>query len=283
MKLQNNMDFILTIDNLFRNRPKVAWAYIVKDFRNLFRFKLTLLNFVFSPLLTMVSFLLVYASVFTVGGVDDLGYVQQENYLIYLLTGFVAYSCFQVSWQKSNLSGEKIMQTLEGILLTPRNRLYIMIGKASRSLFEVMIIVLVFSVLMYLLEPSIDWSRLLIGSLGLGFIFVIFMNIDFIISAIGMSEEGFQAILTTYIPRGFLLISCVYYPIATLPEWLHWLVFINPVWYGVNIFRSAFMAADLPYGIFGPMVYLAVLAIILPFIAARVFEYVLRKYGIKGY
>ncbi|MBU1674091.1 ABC transporter permease [Patescibacteria group bacterium] len=277
------MPAVAKVNNLLKNRFIVAWAYIVKDMKNLFRFKVAVFNFVFAPFLTMISFMMVYSAVFFVGGVEDLGYVQQSNYIIYLLTGFMAYSCFSVSWRKTTMLDEKVMLTLEGILLTPRNRLYIMVGKGAKALFEVMIVVIMFTAIIAFFHPTIDWLSLFYGALALFLVFIIFLNIDFMVSAIGLAEEGISSFFSTYLPRFILIISCVYYPIESIPEQLRFIVYINPAYYGVNMFRSGFMQADLPFGIAGPLIYLLILAIIIPILAVLLFNWILRKWGIKGY
>lgn len=271
------------IDNLSGNRLRVLWAYAAKDLKNLFRFKFSIVNFIFSPLLTMISFFMVYASVFLVGNVDDLGYVQENNYVIYLLTGFLAYSCFHLTWGKTDLHVEKLMLTLEGILVSPRSRLYIMAGKGFQAFMEILIIVLLFIPMVALLKPEVNWQALAIGAFGLLLIFIIFISFDFIVSAIGLAQEGFSGFLTNYVPRAFLVVGAVYFPKEVIPEYFQWLVDINPVYHGVNLFRSAFMTADLPYGVTPSLIYLMVLAVVTPVVAAWLFDFVLKRWGIRGY
>ncbi|MFH1425968.1 MAG: ABC transporter permease [Candidatus Kerfeldbacteria bacterium] len=277
------MNILVQIDNLSGNRLRILWAYIIKDLKDVFRFRFSILNFIFSPMLTMVSFFMVYASVFLIGNVDDLGYVSESNYVIYLLTGFMAYSCFNLTWGKTDLHIEKLMLTLEGVLVSPRSRLYIMVGKGIRGFIEILIIVSLFIPIVWLLHPAIDWPALAVGSLALLLMFIIFISFDFIISAIGLAQEGISGFFTNYIPRAFLIVGAVYFPKQIIPEYFQWLVDINPVYHGVNLFRAAFMTADLPYGTWISLLYLIILAIITPIIAAWTFDYVLKRWGIRGY
>lgn len=273
--------------NFFKNSLKVhlgvIWAFIVKDIKQTFRFKMIALNYIFAPLLTMISFLMVYSGIFLNSNVKDLGYVNQSNYILYLLTGFLAYSCMQVTWGKTTLSMEKYMLTLEGMLVAPRNRLYIMIGKASVAFVEVMISALVFSVLIALLHPTINWINLLGGSASLIFIFICFLCLDFIVSAIGLSEEGLASFLVNYGPKIFLVLGAVYFPIEVFPLKLRFLVELNPLYVSVNLFRSAFMNSHLPYGFIPSLIYLTLLAFLMPFVTSWFFDYVFKKRGIKGY
>jgi ABC-type polysaccharide/polyol phosphate export permease len=187
-----------------------------------------------------------------------------------------------LAWGRTSLLGEKVMQTLDGMLLAPRNRLYIMFGKAVQSFVEIIITVIFFAVAIIFLQPQINLFNLLVGVLSLIFLFVIFISLDFIVSAIGLAEEGIEGFITTYVPRAFLLIGCVYYPVDVIPEFARPFVYLNPLYHAVNLFRSAFMTADLRFG-FLPLVYLAILTLVLPILAAFLFDFVLRRWGIRGY
>ncbi|MBU1118975.1 ABC transporter permease [Patescibacteria group bacterium] len=271
------------INDLSGRRLSVLWAFVVKDLKQMFRFKTNIVNFVFAPMLTMFSFFLVYSSVFMQSGVDDLGFVQKQNYVVYLLTGFLAYSYFHMTWGKTKLKSEKMMQTLDGILLSPRSRLYILAGKGVKTFFEIIIVTLIFIAFMFFLTPSIIWINLFFGTVALMFIFIIFISFDFVISSIELSEEGIAAILVNYLPRAFLILGAVYFPIDIIPKWLWWLAYINPVYIGVNIFRSAFMEANIPLGIPISLLYIGALALLMPFFAIYVFDFVLKKWGVRGY
>ncbi|MBU1118967.1 ABC transporter permease [Patescibacteria group bacterium] len=274
---------IRRLDKALNGRLRVLWGFCVKELQELFRFKLEILKFAFAPLLTMMSFFMVYSAIFLSSDTTDLGYVQKSNYVLYLLTGFLAYSCFHVTWGKTNLRYEKIMLTLEGMLLSPRSRLYMMMGKGIKALLEISIIILIFTVLLFLMRPEVNWTMLGYGIIALVLVFIIFISFDFIVSAIGLSEEGLSGILVNYLPRAFLILSAVYFSIEAIPEYLRFLVYINPVYIAVNIFRSAFMDADIHFGLLGSLLYLLLLSITVPYFAAKIFDFILKKWGIRGY
>lgn len=266
------------------SKIRTVKAYAVKDLKNTFRFKLAIFNFILAPFLTMFSFLITYSAVFFGAKTDDLGFVQKENYVIYLLTGFLVYSCFRLAWGRTNLIGEKVMQTLDGMLLAPSSRLYILMGKAVQSFVEIFIVVFAFVVMVFLLQPpTIYWKNLIIGSVAVIFVFIIFLSLDFIVTAIGLAQEGIASFITTYVPKGFLLVGCVYYPVDIIPKFARPLVYLNPLYHGVDLFRSGFMQADLRFGLEIPFLYLLILAVVLPIISVFVFEYVLKRWGIRGY
>ena len=266
---------------------KIGWrkakAFAIKDFKNQFRFKVSLLNHLLDPVLAVTAFFVTYTAVFFGGNIEDLGYVQKSNYVIYLLTGFLAYSAFRMAWKRTTLSGEKYMLTLEGILLSPGGRWYYLFGRALIALIDVVIILVLFGSTIWLLHPQVNIPNLIYGSISLVLLYVIFISLDFIVSGIEIAEEGIAGFIRTYAPKAFLLIGCVYFPIDILPSFLRPIVYINPLYHAVNLFRSAFMQADLSFGMNNSLIYLIVLACILPPLAIRVFSWIFKKWGIRGY
>jgi ABC-2 type transport system permease protein len=218
-----------------------------------------------------------------VSDVSDVGYVERQNYVIYLLTAFLVYSFFRLPWNRTSLMQEKIMQTLDGMLLAPGSRLYILIGKASRVFIEIAMSVVIFTVALIFLRPTIILNNLLIGSFSLILLFVIFISVDFIVSAIGLAHVGISQFFVSYLPRGIALVGCAYYPVDVIPEILRPLVFINPLYHAVNLFRSGFMEADLRFGWEVSFLYLLVLAIIIPIISGFFFDWALKRWGVRGY
>ena len=258
-------------------------AYTRKELKASIRFKIGFFNRMLAPTITMVSFFVTYSAVFFGAKVDDLGFIQKENYVLYLLTAFLTYTFFRLTWQRTSLHEEKIMQTLDGMLLAPGSRLYILIGKASRVFIEIFMSVTIFIVALAFLRPSISLKGLAVGSFALILLFIIFISMDFMVSAIGLANEGWAGFLVSYLPRGFALIGCAYYPVDVIPQFVRPLVYLNPLYHAVNLFRSAFMQADLRFGVEGPLIYLIVLAIVLPIISGIFFEWVLQRWGVKGY
>ena len=264
-------------------RISVAWIFFKKDFRNTYRFKSTLVGQILSPFFAAISLFVTYSAVFIVGGVTDIAYVNRENYVIYLMAGFLALTFARSSWGGTDLRWEKIMMTLDGIFLAPVGRLWILVGKAINVLFKVALSSIPYIAILLILGPRIiSPINLVLGILSLFLMLSIFLSIDFVISGISLSEEGYASIIRTWVPRGVSLFSCVYYPIEIFPKFVHPLILLNPAYHGVNLFRSAFIEN----GIVNPwtsFLYLLVLGIVLPPTAVTFFEYLFKRFGIKGY
>ena len=265
-------------------RLRVIKAHMIKDLKQAFRFRISLLNTILAPILTMTSFLITYSAIFFGSGTDDLGYIDKGNYIVYILTGFLTYSAFHLMWGRTALGGEKVMLTLQGILLAPGSRLFIVAGKAVRALFEISLTTFFFAVMLVILDvPDLRPMNVLYGVLALFALMFIFLGLDFMLTSVGMAQEGLAGFISSYAPKGFLLLGCVYYPIDVIPEFARPLVYLNPVYHAVNIFRSGFMEADLRFGIAIPLItMIAAAAFLLP-ASAYVFDWILKKWGIKGY
>lgn len=255
-------------------------AYTIKEFKESIRFKLGFLNRLVAPALTMVSFFVTYSAVFFGGNVDDLGYMNKSNYVIYLLTAFLTYTFFRLTWGRTNLSSEKGGGTLEGMLLAPGSRMYILAGKASRIFFEIFISVLIFIVALLFLGSDINLKGLIVGSISLVLLFIIFISIDFISTAIGLAHVSIAGMINSYLPRAIALLGCAYYPVDIIPDFAKPLAYLNPLYHAVNLFRSGFMEADLRFGMVIPLVYLFVLAVVFLTISGFFFDWALKKWGI---
>lgn len=272
----------ITLGQDIKNKIKTIKAYVVKDLKLSFRFRMSLVNKFFAPILTMLSFMVTYSAIFFSTSTDDLGFVDRGNYVIYLLTGFLAYSVFRLAWGITSLRSEVGSYTLFGIMLAPGSRAYILAGKAVRALVEILISVGGFGAMLLFLRPNIYWSNLMVGIVAVAALFIIFICLDFIVTAIDLVNPGLAGVITSYVPKGFLLIGCAYFPVDVIPEIFRPLVYINPLYHAVNLFRSGFMTADLRFGMVTPLIYLLVLAAIMPIISIYIFELVFKKWHVRG-
>lgn len=255
-----------------------------KDFKTYYRFKLGFISALTTPLPTLMSFFLAYFSVFSLTGVISLGFIDRVNYLTYLLSAAIVYSFFKGCWFKTNMLHEKYWQTLDGIMLLPVSRVYTLFGKGLRTFAEVALGVLPYALLFVLISPPItSYANFFMAILSLLMILVIFISLDFIVSSIGIAEEGIAQILWSHVPQVFFIFGCLYYPIDILPKILWPIVYLNPLYHCVNIFRMAFMPVEMYVSVPAALSYLLLLTVLLPFLAVKVFTHVFNKYGVRGY
>jgi len=265
------------------SKAATAWIFFTKDFKNTYRFRSALAGQILSPFLGAISLLVTYSAVFYVGGVEDIAYVNKQNYVVYLMTGFLALTFVSRCWGGAGLNWEKIMMTLDGIFLAPVNRLWILLGKSLNVLFSVGLSAIPYILILVVVRAGItSYLKLAVGIAGLFLMLAIFISIDFVISGISLSEEGYASIIRTWLPRGVSLFSCVYYPVDVFPKLLRPFAYLNPAYHGVSLFRSAFIEGGISHPLVS-IVYLLLLGTIGPPVAVWFFETLFKRYGVRGY
>jgi ABC-type polysaccharide/polyol phosphate export permease len=265
------------------DRAKIGWVFFRKDFNNTYRFKSALIGSILNPFLSAVSLFVTYSAVFFVGGVEDIAFVNKQNYVIYLMSGFLALNFARTCWGATALRWEKIMMTLDGMFLAPVGRLWILFGKSISVLFSISLSSIPYVLILLILGPRIEsYVNLVLGIISLFLMMAIFLSVDFVVSAISLSEEGYAGIIRTWVPRAISLLSCVYYPPEVFPEVFRPIVYLNPAYHGVNLFRSAFMENGVTSPWFS-FLYLLTLGVVLPPLCVRIFESILGRFGIRGY
>jgi ABC-2 type transport system permease protein len=132
---------------------------------------------------------------------------------------------------------------LKEILVAPVSRLSIVMGKAFGGTTTAMIQGMIMFVLALLLGVSFT------SEFGLGFgfliaiVFMFLIGLSFVSMGIAIaskieSMEGFQMIMSFLVMPMFFL-SGALYPLDTLPDWLRFLTYIDPLTYGIDGLRAA--------------------------------------------
>jgi ABC-2 type transport system permease protein len=166
---------------------------------------------------------------------------------------------------------------LKEILVAPVSRLSIVLGKAFGGTTTAMIQGMIMFVLALLLGVSFT------SEFGLGFgfliaiVFMFLIGLSFVSLGIAIaskieSMEGFQMIMSFLVMPMFFL-SGALYPLDTLPDWLRFLTYIDPLTYGVDGLRAAIQGTSvahfpilLDFGI------LSLFCILLLFLGAYLFK-----------
>ena len=166
---------------------------------------------------------------------------------------------------------------LKEILVAPVSRLSIVMGKAFGGTTTAMIQGMIMFVFALLLGVSFTSEF----GLGLGFliamVFMFLIGLSFVSLGIAIaskieSMEGFQMIMSFLVMPMFFL-SGALYPLDTLPDWLRFLTYIDPLTYGVDGLRAAIQGTSvahfpilLDFGI------LSLFCILLLFLGAYLFK-----------
>ncbi len=265
-------------------RIKWIWYFVITDFKVTYRFKTRILAKFFDPFVPLILFLLIYSAVFNVGNVDSLGFITKNNFGLYVLGGFLSFAFMVTPWGRTTMLFDKYYQTLEGLMLAPMSRFYLLASKGVRSCIEAIIGITPLLIVFILTHPDLEISwTLILGIIMTILGFIIILSIDFIITGLEITNEGLAEIFRLYGKNALLFFGCVYYPIEAFPSELWIFIYINPVFHIVDIIRMGLMGTTtfLPLPI--SVGYVLFLSVLLPFLAVKTFNYIFSRYSIQGY
>ena len=215
---------------------KVVWGEACKQHRNYFHSKSIYISLFIWPFLSFVTAYYGYLP-FEIEG-TDIGYINAENILIYLLLGYMCMSFFRSLVQSAwNFSFERHSGTLEYIYLSPGNRFGVLLGNALSSVLESVIVMLVFGVLIMFLHREVLrmqlWTCLVVFSLvvlmavGWG----VFLNACFLYSR----DTDF---LFTILEEPMEIFAGVKVPVVLFPGWAKVISMIFPLTYALEAVRE---------------------------------------------
>lgn len=132
---------------------------------------------------------------------------------------------------------------LKEILVAPVSRVTIFIGKMLGVSTDSMIQGMIVLMLGFLIGVKITLTIVIeivplmllitIGTVCIGLTLASFMN----------SLESYGTIMT-FVNLPMFLLSGALFPVNSLPPWLHWVVYINPLTYGVDSLRSIILGSS---------------------------------------
>ncbi len=166
---------------------------------------------------------------------------------------------------------------LKEILVAPVSRVSIVLGKAVGGTTTAMIQGMIMFVLALLLGVSFTSEF----GLGLGFliamVFMFLIGLSFVSLGIAIaskieSMEGFQMIMSFLVMPMFFL-SGALFPLDTLPPWLRFLTYIDPLTYGVDGLRAAIQGTSVAhFPILLDLGVLSLFCLLLLFLGAYLFK-----------
>ncbi len=185
------------------------------------------------------------------------------DYKSLMLPGILAILITMISVLLSSLNivREKEMGTIEQLNVTPINKVQFIVGKLFPFLvigFIQLTLGLLCSVLLFNLH--IEGSLfLLYGVVGIYLIAV--LGLGFLISTI--SETQTQAMfITLFFAILFILLSGLFTPTESMPDWAQWLNTINPVAYLVKIIRLVVLKGSHLADIIKPLIAIILFGIV---------------------
>ena len=184
--------------------------------------------------------------------VSGLGYtINSFNYQRFLLPGIVSQTMlFTSMYLAISVIWDRQFGFMKEMLIAPVSRISVFLGKMCGIGTNVMLqgaIVIILGILIGI--------PLSLSSIGLSLILMLFItsglvSIGLVIASSMTTLESFGAIVT-FINMPMFFLSGALFPIANIPSWLMWAVYLNPLTYCVDALRSVMLTgwhSILPFG-----------------------------------
>jgi ABC-2 type transport system permease protein len=200
------------------------------------------------------------------------GMPSNVNYIDFLVPGILGMSMlFAATTAGISLLWDRQFGFLKEVMVAPVKRISIMLGRTFGGITTAFLQ----SVLLVIFAIFIGFHIGSILSLLIAFGFMIliglaFVSIGLIIASIMTDMQGFGLILNLLIFPLFFLSGAIY-PINVLPNVVRYITYINPLTYGIDGMRGAFLHASI-FPIWFDALVLGIVALILISIGALAFS-----------
>jgi ABC-2 type transport system permease protein len=235
-------------------------------------------TFIF-PLKGLISFMLIYLGFFY-SGATNIGGITKETYIVFLLLGMVFMTIFGTGWGmiSGSFMQEKYWQTIQGVLTSPAKKIEIIFGYGIAGLINILPFLMISLVSCYIIMP-ISLTNFIYIIILLLLMYLAISGIGFIQAALILSNEDLSALI---LPAfwAWAFISCFYYPITSLPKFIHPIVRLNPIYQANFVIKHLWI-----YNTFNikSFFYLSLLSLISLSAGIYIFNKVWKKIGIQGY
>ena len=168
----------------------------------------------------------------------SFGAVQGFNYTQFIFPGIIAMALIFTAIQSAiSVIWAREFGFLKEILVAPVPRTAVALGKAFAGSTLAVIqgtLILIFAPLV---KVPIAWYNILVLIPAMFLISFALVGIGIIIASRMTSFEGFGTIMNFLVMPMFFLSGAVF-PVAGLPAWLKYVVYANPLTYGVDLLRN---------------------------------------------
>ncbi|MBU4274303.1 ABC transporter permease [Patescibacteria group bacterium] len=257
------------------------FAIAKKEIKLNFRFKWNYFgDAILQPLRFVILFSVVYSGFF-LSGAKEIGGITQTNFISFLILGSLVHTFFSFGFNifKTKFINEKYWQTILSFLVAPVHRLKLVIGIGLSELPRLGIILVIFLGIAYLITP-IAFAKLLLVILIIFLAFLGTLGVSLIIGAFSLANED-TLFAFSYIYWGWTFLSCLYYPLSSLPRFLHLAVRINPIYHCIEFIRELWLGLSGTTAVH--LCFIIPFAILAPVIGVYLFNKIIKKIGITGY
>lgn len=238
-----------------------VYAVWLREITVFFREKERVISAIVTPLLWIFAF---------GGGLGASVELQGVNYQTFIFPGVVSMAVlFGAIFYGLYIIWDRKLDFLKLVLVAPVPRSAVFLGKMLGGMTDVLIQVIA------LMAIGIAFGMTSVGSLAIAIpaamlLAMCIVSLGLIIGSSMSSPDGFNLVMS-FVMWPMFLFSGALFPLENLPSYLNAIITINPLTYGVDLMRFAFLGTSE----FGPLLDAAVLlAISLVFIAigTRSFE-----------
>ncbi|MFW9922905.1 MAG: ABC transporter permease [Candidatus Thorarchaeota archaeon] len=266
---------------------RAIWALCEKRWRIEMRYPMSLLYFSFAPILWMLP-QLIYGSALIGGrfseelrqitGTSDVWVFSSLGLVFNVFVGVTIWGTAYA------IRREEFTGTFEILYIAPISRISMIFGNSLKSLMQNGIGLLIqMAIIIYWYWGLFKFTDLLIALLFLGISILLIQGLAMILSGFVLwQKQGYRAVI--FIENVITIITPVTYPILTLPKYLQYLAFGNPLTYGIDGFRNAIMFGTdkMTFIYLGILVGLSIITIFIGSKAFGAMEKRLRQKGTIG-
>lgn len=213
------------------NNRHVIFELTKRDFRqkyvtNVFGLAWAILD----PLALMAIFWFVFGVGLRGGRDMDIPFVT------YLITGLVAYQCFQGILAQATGSIKAYSFLLKkvdfGTSIIPLVKIF-----SEYFLHGIVVLIMIVILLVHGIFPTLYWLQFFYYALALG---VLLLGLSWFTSAVNLFFPDIQKIIAIFLRFGFFLTPIIW-DINMLPQKVHWILKLNPMYYIVSGYRDSFI------------------------------------------
>ena len=262
---------------------KIIYAFTEKEIKKSWRYKYFFLTRIFiEPILSMVPFLLIYSGIFYSENLIEFGGITQENYLSWLFIGslfhifaFQGFTAFE-----NRFITEKYWMTIQGSLLAPISKYYLLFGIIIEVFIESSISFIILSIFSYIFSPTNFFNIFLIFII----LFITLLGtagIGLIDGAFAISNEDYRFFFK-YCYFIMLFLSCYAIPYAIFPKFLEPFILINPLYHSIFLIREIWFNS-FSLNCITSLIILLIFTSLSLLLSVMIFNKIWKKFGIEGY
>ena len=263
-------------------------AITEKNIKLRLRYKFTLVISYITTIISILTPLILMGNIFQFRnelGIGGIGSWTSNNFILYQ---FMAYNIMLLTgitnYFPGQLRNEKFWKTLPALIVCPFNRLNLLFGSFFSQLVLIFIPFVIFFVLGYIFIPVSLIT--IISVLILYFIIaLIFSGIGIIFGVFAISNENIWKVLNFLLVFVFWF-SCITYPFEIFPEFIQNIISLNPFYYIFDFLRLTWIQdMGLNLIVSFPLHFIVLISstILFPIVGVFLFNYIYKKFGIKGY